>query len=67
MLGTNPARIPRNHRIEEAIVAAQADDLRPFEHLIEGLAQPFDEDPRFADLEQAPAPDEVVRQTFCGT
>lgn len=67
VLGTNPARIPRNHRIEEAIVAAQADDLRPFEHLVEGLAQPFDDDPRFADLEQAPAPDEVVRQTFCGT
>lgn len=63
----NPARIPRNHRIEEALVAAQQDDLRPFERLVEGLAKPFEEDPRFEDLAQAPAPHEVVRQTFCGT
>ena len=63
----NPARIPRNHRIEEAIVAAQQGDLGPFERMVEGLAKPFEDDPRFADLAEAPAPDEVVRQTFCGT
>ena len=67
LLEANPARIPRNHRIEEAIVAAQEGDLLPFERMLEGLASPFEDDPRFADLEDAPAPDEVVRQTFCGT
>ena len=67
LLATNPARIPRNHRIEEAIAAARRDDFAPFERLVEGLARPFEDDPRYADLERAPEPDEVVTQTFCGT
>ena len=67
LLGANPARIPRNHRIEEAIVAARQDDLGPFDRLVAGLAHPFADDPRFDDLMTAPRPEEVVRQTFCGT
>ncbi|MGY6633792.1 MAG: protein adenylyltransferase SelO [Alkalilacustris sp.] len=63
----NPVRIPRNHRIEEAIAAAVAGDQAPFERLAAALAHPFAEDPAFADLETAPRPEERVCATFCGT
>lgn len=67
MRAANPAVIPRNHRIEQAITAALAGDLAPFERLSDALARPF-EDPRDAiDLQAAPAPAEVVARTFCGT
>ncbi len=67
LMHANPALIPRNHRIEEAIVAATAGNLAPFERLVEALASPFVADPRFSDLAKAPEPHEVVHQTFCGT
>ncbi len=63
----NPLRIPRNHRVEEAIKAAVAGDLAPFERLCTALADPFAEIAEFADLEAAPQPGERVRATFCGT
>ena len=64
----NPAFIPRNHRIEAAIVAAQdRDDFTPFEALLTVLSRPFDEQPDFAAYAAAPNPDEQVLQTFCGT
>jgi len=43
------------------------DDLRPFERLVDGLASPYADDPRFEDLTLAPSPQEQVHQTFCGT
>ncbi len=68
MRASNPAFIPRNHRVEEAIAAAVArDDLAPFERLVAVLAKPFDEQPANAAYADPPKPDEVVRQTFCGT
>jgi uncharacterized protein YdiU (UPF0061 family) len=63
----NPARIPRNHRVEEAIRAAVSGDLGPFERLHAALADPFAEDAALTDLEAAPQPAERVRATFCGT
>lgn len=63
----NPVRIPRNHRVEQAIEAAVAGDLSPFRRLNAALAAPFDPAPQFADLEAAPWPEEVVHRTFCGT
>jgi serine/tyrosine/threonine adenylyltransferase len=64
----NPAVIPRNHLVEEAIAAAIAErDLRPFEALHAALAEPFRERPPGDRLTQPPQPDEVVQQTFCGT
>ena len=67
MLRANPAVIPRNHRIEEAIAAAVAGDYAPFGRLVDVLARPWDERPEDADLRRPPAAEEVVRQTFCGT
>jgi uncharacterized protein YdiU (UPF0061 family) len=67
MRSVNPAVIPRNHRIEEAIVAAVAGDLAPFERLHAALARPFEEDAAAHDLALPPAPHERVLRTFCGT
>ncbi|MFT3689245.1 protein adenylyltransferase SelO [Paenirhodobacter sp.] len=67
MEAANPVRIPRNHRIEQAIEAAVAGDLTPFHRLNDALATPYVPDPRFADLEAAPRPEEIVSRTFCGT
>ncbi|MFP1645195.1 protein adenylyltransferase SelO [Pontitalea aquivivens] len=67
MAAANPARIPRNHRVEEAIQAAVAGDLAPFHRLNAALARPFEDDPALADYSLAPRPDQIVHRTFCGT
>jgi len=67
MQAANPVRIARNHRVEEAIAAANAGDLAVFQRLVAALQDPFAEDPALEDLELAPLPDEVVARTFCGT
>ncbi len=67
MEATNPAYIPRNHRIEQMIQAAVAGDYGPFERLVTVLASPFDANDHAKDLTYPPEPSEVVQQTFCGT
>ena len=68
MRAVNPAYIPRNHRIEQVIVAAtERDDFAPFAELLEVLAHPFDERTRYAAYADAPRAEERVLQTFCGT
>jgi uncharacterized protein YdiU (UPF0061 family) len=64
----NPKRIPRNHRVEEAIQAAvTADDFEPFHRLNHALQNPYADDPDYGAYEAPAAPDERVRVTFCGT
>ena len=67
MRRSNPIYVPRNHRIEEAIVAGNRGDFSVFDRLLEVLQDPFTERPGFAEYEKAPTPDEVVEATFCGT
>ena len=68
MRNANPAFIPRNHLVEEAITAAQdRGDFEPFETLLTVLAAPYEDRPGFARYTEPPRPDQVVRQTFCGT
>ncbi len=64
----NPAFIPRNHRVEEAIQAAvEQNNLGPFEQLIEVLASPFEDQQSLERYAEPPRPDQIVRETFCGT
>jgi uncharacterized protein YdiU (UPF0061 family) len=64
---TNPAYIPRNHLVEEALEAATGGDLAPFERLVAVVGAPFDERPELARYAQ-PAPASAGRYvTFCGT
>jgi uncharacterized protein YdiU (UPF0061 family) len=69
MRAANPSVIPRNHLVEEAISAAVNNaDFVPFEELVAVLARPYADLPvtraRYAG---PPRPDQVVRETFCGT
>ena len=69
MRAANPAVIPRNHLVEEAISAAvNNSDFAPFENLIAVLARPYEDVPAtLARYEVPPRSDQIVRQTFCGT
>jgi uncharacterized protein YdiU (UPF0061 family) len=67
MQSVNPATIPRNHRIEQMIQAAEKGDMAPFQRLMVALAHPFKDDAEFSDLTHPPQPGEEVQQTFCGT
>ena len=67
MRAVNPVRIPRNHRVEQVIQSAYAGEFDPFHRLVEGLATPYREDAECAEYETPPRPEEVVRETFCGT
>ncbi|MEM0954604.1 MAG: YdiU family protein [Pseudomonadota bacterium] len=68
MLAANPVFIPRNHQVEACIRAAEdAGDFSVFHKLVERLADPFTYDPADRHYALAPKPEEVVRQTFCGT
>jgi uncharacterized protein YdiU (UPF0061 family) len=64
----NPAFIPRNHRIEQAIVAAvEESDFSLFEALLTVLAKPYEDQPSFAPYARPPEISERVLETFCGT
>ena len=68
MRAANPAFIPRNHLVEEAISAAVNDgDFLPFEDLVTVLSMPYEDQPAFSRYADPPRPDQVVHQTFCGT
>jgi len=67
MKRTNPIYIPRNHRVEEAIVAGYEGNYEPFHRLNAVLKHPFEEQSDFRVYELAPEPSEVVHATFCGT
>ena len=64
----NPIYIPRNHLVEEALTAATAGDLAPFEALMAAVGSPFEER---AGLERYAEPGQkeftASFRTFCGT
>jgi uncharacterized protein YdiU (UPF0061 family) len=41
LLAANPAVIPRNHKVEEALAAATIGDLAPFKSLLAAITDPF--------------------------
>ncbi len=64
MRAANPAVIPRNHRVEEALAAATAGDMAPFTALLAAIRRPFVE----AEAFLLPAPTGFGPYvTFCGT
>jgi uncharacterized protein YdiU (UPF0061 family) len=69
MRAANPAVIPRNHLVEQAISAAVSEsDFAPFETLNAVLARPFEDLPETqARYALPPRQNEIVRETFCGT
>ncbi len=63
----NPAFIPRNHRVEEALSAASSsDDWSVMARLLEVLATPYDHE-RDLPAFSAPSVGDGSYRTFCGT
>jgi uncharacterized protein YdiU (UPF0061 family) len=63
----NPAFIPRNHNVEEALLAAtEGHDLSVMQRLLDVLAAPYDHD-RDEPLFSTPGSDQRAYRTFCGT
>lgn len=67
MQTVNPAVIPRNHRVEEALSAAEDhDDLSVLRRLLAALASPYQAESASAPYRDPP-PDDSNYRTFCGT
>jgi uncharacterized protein YdiU (UPF0061 family) len=67
MRSVNPAVIPRNHRVEEALSAAEEhDDLSVLQRLLAALESPFEMRTELAPFQEPPA-DDCNYRTFCGT
>jgi serine/tyrosine/threonine adenylyltransferase len=67
MRNSNPAVIPRNHRVEEAIQAAENGDFSVLEKLHHVLSKPYDYLPEQEEYTQLPPETEGPYRTFCGT
>ncbi|KRE29754.1 protein adenylyltransferase SelO [Paenibacillus sp. Soil522] len=68
MRSSNPAVIPRNHRVEDALEAAvKQGDYCVMERLLDVLSSPYAHSPEQADYSTLPAQSDHPYQTFCGT
>jgi serine/tyrosine/threonine adenylyltransferase len=68
MRSVNPAFIPRNHRVEQALDAAiESGDFSPFADQLTVLSRPYEDQAAFADYAKPPQTGERVFRTFCGT
>lgn len=63
----NPAYIPRNDLVEEALAAATDGDLAPFTALLDAVTDPFTERPGRERFAEPSAADHGVYTTYCGT
>ena len=68
MRAVNPAFIPRNHHVEQALNAAIDDgDFSLFADLLTVLSRPYEDQLAFAEYANPPQTGERVFRTFCGT
>lgn len=68
MKRNNPAIIPRNHRVEEALSAAvNQGDYSVMNHLLDALSNPYEYTPEQNDYSTLPPPSDEPYRTFCGT
>lgn len=68
MKDNNPAVIPRNHRVEEALEAAVGKgDYSVMDRLLKALINPFTHSPEQEDYTTLPPQSSCPYQTFCGT
>ena len=66
MRNNNPLVIPRNHKVEEALKAAEQNNFEPINKIIKILNKPYSEQEEMLDY-QSPSFSKEKYQTFCGT
>ncbi|MGI6037530.1 MAG: protein adenylyltransferase SelO [Limnochordia bacterium] len=67
MKRANPALIPRNHRVEEALAAAAEGDYQVIKRFLAVLRQPYAHSPEQKEYAAPPPPSACPYHTFCGT
>jgi len=67
MKSHNPAIIPRNHRVEEALAAAEEGNLNMMDKLLRALNNPYGYTSEQEEYSKLPEPTSCRYQTFCGT
>lgn len=67
MRRSNPAVIPRNHRVEEALAKANQGDLQEIYRLLAVLSDPYTYSPEQEEYAAPPVPSSHPYRTFCGT
>jgi uncharacterized protein YdiU (UPF0061 family) len=68
MRSSNPAVIPRNHRVEEALEAAvEREDYSVMERFLVAVANPYAHSPEQDEYTTLPASSPRPYRTFCGT
>jgi serine/tyrosine/threonine adenylyltransferase len=67
MRDSNPVIIARNQHVEDALNAAEAGDLIPFNALLEAVLKPYAETESNAPFRSPPPHATGYYQTFCGT
>lgn len=67
MKRSNPAVIPRNHRVEEALRAAEKGDYSVMEKLLNVISNPYAHSPEQVDYTTLPVRCSNPYRTFCGT
>ena len=66
MRNVNPLVIPRNHKVEESLEAANRNNFEPVKNLLKILEKPFSNQNNIHEY-QLPKISEKKYQTFCGT
>jgi len=68
MRKTNPAIIPRNHKIEEVLSSAnENNDFKPMHKFIEALKKPYEDRGEISDYKYPLPNNSGAYKTFCGT
>lgn len=67
MKSNNPAVIPRNHRVEEALEAAEKGDYSVMDKLLDVLINPFEYSKDQEEYAKLPKPSSCKYKTYCGT
>jgi uncharacterized protein YdiU (UPF0061 family) len=67
MRSNNPLVIPRNHKVEEALVSANDGDLNPAKSLLKILEKPYEDKKEINEYQSPAPPSDKIYKTFCGT
>ena len=67
MHSVNPLVIPRNHKVEEILEAANDNNIAPMKELIKILENPYSNQSNISEYQLLKSNKNKKYQTFCGT
>tara|TARA_B100000787_G_scaffold40975_1_gene29049 strand:- start:860 stop:1228 length:369 start_codon:yes stop_codon:yes gene_type:complete len=67
MHSANPLVIPRNHKVEQALEAANNDNIKPMKKLIKILEKPYVNQENISEFQSLNSNKDKKYKTFCGT